>query len=530
MRDRHLKILTLSTILLSVIFLNGCKKSLHDAVQYSHISIIERLIKSGADVNARDSWGKTPLHIAAMIGREDAAKLLIANGADIDAKDNYGYTPLHDAAGNSRWANRVARLLISAGADIHARTIGGVSPLHRAAEGGDPNIVKLLIEKGADVNAVDQYDNTPLHWAVRAGTYGQEDTVKLLLAAGAKAKVLVRDKSGFNPLEEALIRENQTIANLLVESIDLKARADSNDTLLHHAIRRYDVKMVKILIEHGADIDAKDGQGNTPLDVAIKYIHNKEIIDLLIAKGAHKTEGQEPKKIPTISQDEFLQNLKKAVAEGQDINQGDAGGRTPLHEASILGYEDSVKFLLVKGANPRVADKMGFTALHFAVMHSHLEVAKVLIEHGADVNAKDNENKFTPLHFAVMAHSRNLELAELLIRNGADLSAAGPLGGQTPLHMAVAAGNMSLTTLFIAKGADVNVRNESGATPLHEAARRGYKEIVEFLIEKGAQINAKDEDGMTPLAEALLNDPKAREVVEILQKHGAKTYGWKRVK
>jgi len=98
------------------------------------------------------------------------------------------------------------------------------------------------------------------------------------------------------------------------------------------------------------------------------------------------------------------------------------------------------------------------------------------------------------------------------------------------LHMAVAAGNMSLTTLFIAKGADVNVRNESGATPLHEAARRGYKEIVEFLIEKGAQINAKDEDGMTPLAEALLNDPKAREVVEILQKHGAKTYGWKRVK
>jgi ankyrin repeat protein len=530
MRDRHLKMLTLSTILIPVIFLNGCKKSLHDAVQYSHISIIERLIKSGADVNALDRWGKTPLHIAAMIGREDAAKLLIDNGADINAKDNYGYTPLHEAAGNSRWASGVARLLISAGADINARTVGGVSPLHRAAEGGDPNIVKLLIEKGADVNAVDEYGNTPLISAVRAGTYGQEDTVRLLLAAGAKAKVLVRVNSGFNPLEEALLRGNQTIANLLVETIDLKARDDSGNTLLHHAIRRYDVKMVKLLIEHGADIDAKDGQGNTPLDVAINYMHNKEIIDLLIAKGAHKTEGREPKKIPAISQDEFLQNLKKTVAEGQDINQADAGGRTPLHEASMLGYEDSVRFLLDKGANPCAADTSGFTALHFAVMHSHLEVAEVLIEHGANVNAKDNKNNFTPLHFAVMAHSRNLELAELLIRNGADINAVGPLGGQTPLHMAVAAGNISLTTLFIAKGADVNIRNENGTTPLHEAARRGYKEIVEFLIEKGAQINSKDNDGMTPLAEALLSGPKAREVVEILQKHGAKTYGWKRIK
>jgi len=515
-------------IFLAVILLHGCERSLHKAVQLCDIKTIDRLIRDGADVNARNDKGQTPLHIAALVGREDVASLLIANGADINAKDYSGWTPLHAACAASRWASGVAKLLILKGADIQATTVAKATTLHEASRGGDPNIVELLIQKGTDVNAVDTYGNTPLHWSVEFGRYGQEETVKRLLATGAK--VLVANKSGSSPLEEALLRENYTIANILVEAVDLKAKDDSGDTLLHHAIRKHNAKMVKILIEHGADIEAKDCQGDTPLDVAINYIRNKEIIDLLIAKGAHKTKGKELEKITVISQEELLQNLKKAVAKGQDINQADAIGRTPLHAASEYGYKEAVDFLLSKGANPNVADKMGFTVLHFAIMHSQVEVAKVLIEHGADVNAKDNDKNFRPLHFAVMAKSKSSELAELLIHNGADLNATGPLGGQTPLHMSVSAGNIFLTRLFIAKGANVNMRNKSGATPLHEAAQRGYKEIVEFLIEKKAQINAKDNVGMTPLDYARFNDPKTQVVIEILQKHGAKTSGWKRLK
>jgi ankyrin repeat protein len=531
MRFQSHKIHIVLSVLLVPIFLEGCKKSLHKAIKSSNIGKIEQLINRGANVNARNERGQTPLHIAAIVGREDVANLLLLNGADIDACDHLGWTPLHAAAANSQWAAKVAELLISKGANIYARTTEGITTLHEAARGGNKRILDLLIEKGVDVNATDKHGKTPLHWAVEFGQYNQEETVELLIAAGAK--VWVENKAGFSPIEESLFTDNQTIANLLVSTIELNTPDDSGDTPLHRAVRKNNVKLVKILIEYGANVNAKDKQGDTPLDVAVNYVRNKEIVDLLITEGAKKGVQQELKLPSSVSQDELMKDLKKLVSNGGNIDTPDGFGRTSLHKASRHGFTDVVSFLITNDANPNAIDKLGFTPLQYAVMHSQLEIAKILIDHGANVNVKTKKEGYTALHFAVLRKEKNQKLVQLLIENGADVniaSASDQAGGQTPLHMSVAVGNIPLTKLFLAKGADINARDKTGATPLHEAARRGHKEIVELLIEKDAEINAKDDNGMTPLVHALSDDPKIQAVAEILRKHGGRTYGWQAVK
>ena len=295
-------------MMMLVIFANGCKdKSLHEAIAVHDLKTVERLIHNGADLNARNENGETPLHIASHVNRVDIAKLLVLNGADINAKSAFGWTPLHSACIDSRLTASVAEFLILTGADIHARTADDATPLHAAARGGHSGTVKLLIEKGADVNARTKVGDTPLHWAAQRGKYDQEGTVKVLLSAGAE--VLVKNRVGFTPLEDALAWKNQKVADLLADTIDLDALDDSGDTPLHWAIRKHNLKMVKLFIEHGADINAKDSQENTPLDVAY-LIRNKDIIDFLESKGAEKNLEKRQQPVPAFSKEDFFKNSK----------------------------------------------------------------------------------------------------------------------------------------------------------------------------------------------------------------------------
>ena len=109
------------------------------------------------------------------------------------------------------------------------------------------------------------------------------------------------------------------------------------------------------------------------------------------------------------------------------------------------------------------------------------------------------------------------EIAELLIANGADVNAKDSNEAWTPLHYAALNGNKELVELLIAKGADMNVKANEEWTPLHTTALEGNKEVVELLIAKGVDVNAKDVDGKTPLNSA------EGETADLLRKHGGKT-------
>ncbi len=149
--------------------------------------VIESLLSSGADVNAKTRSGETPLLVVAEAGWPEIARVLLRHGADPNGAGRPEWTPLHAAAREGHV--RVSRLLIESGAEVNAAGRPGWTPLHTAAGGGHVPVSRLLIESGADVNARSDSGETPLIDAVASG---HEEVVVLLVESGANVNVKFR--------------------------------------------------------------------------------------------------------------------------------------------------------------------------------------------------------------------------------------------------------------------------------------------------------------------------------------------------
>ena len=161
---------------------------LHVAAEMGSVEVMKLLLAKGAALEAReDVEGLTPLHRAAICRPIDPEpfRVLLAAGADPNARDGIGETPLHFAArglGPEVDTSEVVALLLDAGADVNARDRFGLSPLHHAASSANEKVVELLISRGADVNAKDSSGGTPLR---RARNSEKEDVIRMLREHGA---------------------------------------------------------------------------------------------------------------------------------------------------------------------------------------------------------------------------------------------------------------------------------------------------------------------------------------------------------
>ncbi len=193
-----------------------------------------------------------------------------------------------------------------------------------------------------------------------------------------------------------------------------------------------------------------------------------------------------------------IQEVKKFLDDGGNVNTQDEPGNTPLHHAvneDLQGsHREMVELLIDKGANVNAVDDIQTTPLHLV---SNKETAELLIDAGANVNARDSEGK-TILYSSA--------------RNAANASKTWQM-------------YLGLVELLVEKGADVNVKDQSGETPLHVVARqfdeKKASEICEFLITNGAKVNEEDSTGQTPLDDALTH--QRTETAVVLRKHGGKS-------
>jgi cytohesin len=238
---------------------------LHRAVEAAHKEIAELLIANGADVNAKAGDGWTPLHKAAFIGYKEIIELLIAKGADVNVKLENGETPLD-------WAIQYKE----PGAADLLRKNGGKSSaadfIHIAAAVGNIEAVKQHLSAGTDVNAKKEGGATPLHSAVHRG---QKKVVELLIAKGAD--VNAKTKRGQTPLDWVEAEKHKEIVDLL------RNRGGKYSTI-HFAAEGGNIETVKEFLAAGINVNAKDKDGDTPLDVAILFEH-PVTIDLLRKHG-----------------------------------------------------------------------------------------------------------------------------------------------------------------------------------------------------------------------------------------------------
>ncbi len=434
----------------------GPNVDIWNAANDGNIDAIKKHLAAGADVNASDRNGVTPLRYAVVQDHGELVELLIAEGADVNATDENGATPLHMAA--TQGHKEIAMLLIAEGADVDWPSDDKSTPLRYAAVRGHTELVELLIAEGADVNASDENGATSLHMAAARG---HKEIAKLLIAEGADLGWPANDQS--TPLHYAAVRSHGELVELLIaEGADVNATAKNGATPLSAAASSGHLGVAELLIAEGADLDLTTDDEHTPLHYAASEGH-VEVVELLIDKGA-------------------------------DMSLHGKNEVSLLHLALHQGHNEVIKLFIAKGADAvSKCGSCGLSPLATAAANCGREVVNLLIDKGADVNEKGEEG-LTALHTA--AENGNNDVAELLIEKGAKVNATYKYKW-TPLHIAADNGHQETVELLLSKGALINAKDRVGQTPLHKAAD-GEKELYDLLIANGANTKIFDVLGSTP--------------------------------
>lgn len=267
---------------------------------------------------------------------------------------------------------------------------------------------------------------------------------------------------------------------LLAKEICAAVFADGgiNERLLY-AAEEGKLETIKVLLQYGADIEAKDGLRRTPIVLAA-YWNHREVVMYLRQQGAYI--GRRGRTFFHFAafwnQDEIVKHLIQQ--ENADIEAKDEDGKTALHFAANHGNNKLVEYLLSEGANIEARDNDGRTPLLDAAAGGHDETVTYLLSKGAHIKAQD-KNGWTLLQWA--ARKGDSKLVTYLLSKGANSEAKG-FYGRTPLLSAAVGGHLEVLRLLLSKGANIEAQDENGWTSLHWAVEKGHDKIALLLCQQ----------------------------------------------
>lgn len=440
----------------------------------AYFQIIEQLEGNNADIHAVDNngTGQTALHVAAAAGLDSIVELLLEFGAQTDAIDAAGDIPLHLAAKNGK-LDAVKSLLSrpQGEAVINATNNENLTPLVQAVfESLDVEVVQELLQRGADPNVSILDDGTVLH--LMTATPGFENIVREAIRCGG----------------------------------DLEARDNNGNTPLHVAAREGETSLIEFFLCQKAElVSAKNIMGQTPQQVAFE--NNQAESAALLAEWVLRHAA-------------FMgdsNGLLSAISSGAARLSSplDSASNTAVHLLAEKNHSTQLDSLLSEVSRPEIDELMmctnaqGNTALHLAAHHGSTEVVLSLAAQRSsslqEAMKLTNADGLTPLLLA--AKEGHVQVAhELLNEVPSGVMQGDEDAGNTALHFAAQEGRLPMVELLLARGADVNARNNFHQTPLHLAATWNESLVVHRLLECGADPVAVDDQGKTPLELARIQE------------------------
>ncbi|MGV8118157.1 MAG: ankyrin repeat domain-containing protein [Candidatus Xenobiia bacterium LiM19] len=506
--------------------------SLPPAPNIKHREASALLLERGARLNARDTYGQTPLHIAAYVGNAPLVEMLIKKGSQVNSPDKNGRTPLHLAA----WGNHleVMKLLLSAGASPVTLDKQGFTPLHLTVSRrkDTSNAIKELISHGADINVRAKSGETPL-FCVR-----NIESAETLISSGADVKA--KDNEGRTALHRLV--SGYRIPSYLCWDLETKDRYK----LLEKRWRLFstdgrECEMMDLLLEKGVGIDDRDKQGVQAIQYAVRFDNESSMLELISSNACVSGLDERRRNLLHCIADRYKQpyseksswcaSIDALIKKGLDINARDSSGATPLDYAIWNGDTALMNMLKVKRgkismALPEIAENAakhgntgelkklinirpefinrkglrGSTVLHISSEEGHLECCKAIISRGGDVNARNGFLE-TPLMRAV--EKNNISVASFLMDRGADIDCRD-CNDRTIQSIAAHENNIQMLEALCRRMESKDIKTaftslHNGSTLLHELAESGHTGAVGLLLRKGIDINTRDAEGRTPL-------------------------------
>lgn len=531
--------------------------ALHVAAQHcTNARAIFLLSKAGAPVN---DGRNSPLLVAAC--RRDAAAAaivtaLIECGADVEALDKRGRTPLLAAVYSSARVDVLAAL-VAGGASVDACDARGFTCLHHAAiKRSGAEAIQFLRSKGADVYAIDAQRCCPIHRAAMSCATNDDESVFAALVADARPSINERTRGGCTPLCFAVRRCGPALVQFMVRAgADVNVRTKNGDTALHNAAtHNADPRVIDALVAAGADVDPANKHFRTPLLLAARF-NNELVLNALLRHRANvfATDSLNNTVVHAAAWNADVNTVKLVLSLGVcSVNKPTYKGMTPLHTAGSGNPNAIVMATLVAaGGDVHARDEFGLSVLHHAARSRNALVAKVVLKAGADVSARSHSGH-TPLHTcaafgtsaavaqALMdagvdpnaadvdgrtcvqnasALSRSPEILQAIIDGGGKVRVTDRATGLTPLHTAARHSTARIVEVLLKAGADVNARCLEKRTPLHSATVDSRIDIVRALCDAGADVNAACRQGRTPLHSYAMHGASAA-ILELLLSNG----------